>query len=1016
MADFSIRAILSATDAGFSSGLRAASSSLGAFSQRTQNVANSTPTAFRSVGKVMMATGAAVTAMGVKSLKSFGDFQASLNQAAVVAGGTSKDISGLSDVANKMGADLPLDAQQCADAMVEMARNGASVGQIKQQFPAIAQAATAAGADIKATAGTVQEAMNIWGNSLKSPQQAGAILVQTANASNASIEDMGQALATIGGTANNAGISMQTTSEAIGLLTNKGFSAAQASMDLNHAILQMQAPSKIAKNAMSELGVSFTDAQGKLKQFPQILSELNKAMENLSPSQKAKELKAMFGSSGMQAILPLMESVKNKTNDAKVSWDAYAKEQDKAAGSTKKATATLKDQANEMQKNIGSNIEQLGGNWEALRNKSMQSVQNINGSMITNANNMLTWATTSNSALAQATRGFIGLSPAIGSSISAIGMFIFNFSQIMKAVSLVQKGLSVFFSFLAANPFVAIIGAIALVVAGLVLFFTQTKTGRAMWGSFVNWLKGIWQGLVQVATTVWNAIVQVFNASVNAVKGVWNGISSFFSGLWNGIVTVAKTVWQGLVSFFSPLVNAIANVWRGLTTIVNNVWKSLITGLKPIIASIKNLFSALRAFFSTLWNAIVNVAKVIWQGLVIAFKVYIALMKAIWTPIVAFFKGLWQGIVNVAKAIWQGLVIAFKVYITLMKAIWTPIIAFFKTLWNNVVLVAKAIWNGFKIYIATAFKSIQITIKAGMAIIKTVFSTGWKVLTTVVSAVWKIITTVVSTAINAVAGIIRAVTAVMRGDWRGAWNAIKGVASTIWSGIKSVVTTGINAVKSVVTTVMNAVKSVFSTIWNAIKDIFTTAAKGITDIMKGVNLFDIGKNIVQGLINGIKSMIGSVGSAIGSIKDSIVNGAKSLLGIHSPSTVMRDEVGQYITLGIVQGILSQGSAVSDAMNSLVSLTQIKFPDIKAPDFVIPEINSQKFSDSVNRLNSEVQSNINGNIQINDSNSMTRMNNLLERIANKNTTMVLDDGTLVGKTTDKYNTSLGKRVSDRERWS
>ena len=74
---------------------------------------------------------------------------------------------------------------------------------------------------------------------------------------------------------------------------------------------------------------------------------------------------------------------------------------------------------------------------------------------------------------------------------------------------MVAKGFGALFGFLASNPFVAIIAGITLVVAGLTWFFTQTKTGRAMWASFVSWLKGLWQGLVQVATTVWNAIVRV---------------------------------------------------------------------------------------------------------------------------------------------------------------------------------------------------------------------------------------------------------------------------------------------------------------------------------------------------------------------------------------------------------------------------------------------------------------------------------------------------------------------------
>ena len=1048
--DYDIRAVLSAVDNGFTAGLDAAAA-------KAKSFADGSKLSMEGIGTGMTVAGAAITAMGVKSLKSFGQFEASLNQAAVVAGGTAKDIGQLDDLANKMGADLPLSAQDCADAMIEMARNGAEIKDIKAQFPAIAQAATAAGADIKATAGVVQESMNIWGKSLDSPQQAAAILVQTANASNASIEDMQQALATIGGTATNAGMSMQVTSEAIGLLTNHGFSAAQASMDLNHAILQMISPSKVAKNAMTELGISFVDSQGKMKQFPVILQELNKAMENLKPDEKAQKLKAMFGTAGMQAILPLLDSVKNKSNDAKVSWDAYAKEQEKAAGSTKKATATLKDQANEMQKNIGSSIEQLGGNWESLCNKSMKSVQGINGATIQNANRMLQWATDSNSATAQFIRGFIGLSPAIGAATTSVGMFLRNARTIAGTISGGITGISNFIkvgtgivqvasgtktaaeafevlskssklatiaqwafnSSILANPITWIVVGIAAVVAALAIFFTQTKTGRAMWASFVAWLKGLWQGLVQVATTVWNAIVQVFTAVVNTVRSVWNGISSFFSSLWNGIVNVAKSVWQGLVSFFSPLINAIASIWRRLTTIVNNVWQSFLTGMRPVISAIKNYWSALTEFYRTLWQGIVAVAMGIWQGLVAVFRVVYNLSLAVWRPIVAFFRTLFTGIVAVARTIWNGIVAVFRVIVNLIKAVWQPIRAFFMVLWQGVLVVTRTVWNLIRTYISTVFKNIQTVIRAGMTIIRTVFSAGWRVLTTVVSAVWKIITTIVSGAINAVAGIIRAITAVIRGNWSGAWNAIKGVVQTVWDTIKSVVQTGINAVQQIVSTVMNAVKNVFITIWNAIKNLFTNGVNFIKNAMH-IDLFAQGQAIMNSLLNGLKSIWTNVTNFVGGIGKWI----KEHKGPLPYDEQLLIPAGIAIMSGLNNGlnsgftdvqdlVTSVAGVIVDKVNGIVGDAQETISDAR---FEIPEINSERFSDSINRLNAQVQTGFNNNVVVNNSNQMDRVNALLEKIANKDNTMVLDTGKVVAETTGKYNDNLGRLVADRDRWS
>ena len=431
---YSVQAVLSAVDNGFTSTFNAAANTAMSMREKVQ-------TSLKGIGNSMSVAGAATTAMGVAGLKSFGQFQQQLNTAAVVAGGTSKDIKGLSDVANKMGADLPISAQQAANAMTEMARNGASVGKIKKEFPAIAQAATAAGADLTATAGVVQQAMNIWGNSLKSPQQAAEILVQTANMSNASIEDMQQALATFSGTAKLANMSMQDSTEAIGLLTNKGFSAAEASQDLNHAVLQMLAPSKQAKVVMDQLGISFTNAQGKMKSFPQILKDLNKSMDGLTDEEKTKKLKAMFGTSGMAAIAPLMEAMKNSTNDSANSWKAWDKAVDKAAGTSKKAKKSLKDQATDMQKNVGSSIEQLSGNWEQLRNVSMDSAKGINGAWIKALNEMLVRAGTSHNFFAQLIRGFIGLSPVVGAATTAVGQFLAHAERIGKAAAWVGKGI-----------------------------------------------------------------------------------------------------------------------------------------------------------------------------------------------------------------------------------------------------------------------------------------------------------------------------------------------------------------------------------------------------------------------------------------------------------------------------------------------------------------------------------------------------------------------------------------------
>nr|DAT09106.1 MAG TPA: tail tape measure protein [Caudoviricetes sp.] len=64
----------------------------------------------------------------------------------------------------------------------------------------------------------------------------------------------------------------------------------------------------------------------------------------------------------------------------------------------------------------------------------------------------------------------------------------------------------------------------------------------------------------------------------------------------------------------------------------------------------------------------------------------------------------------------------------------------------------------------------------------------------------------------------------------------------------------------------------------------------------------IGKDIVDGIANGLKNAVGAVVDAAKEVGESALNGLKNLLGIHSPSRVFRDEVGRNIALGIAEGI------------------------------------------------------------------------------------------------------------------
>lgn len=1006
MSNYAVTATLTAID-NFSSVFQRAG-------QAVQSFGKSATSHLKGIGKATMAAGAATTAMGIAGIKSFGDFQQSLNTAAVIAGGTSKDINGLADVANRMGAVLPLNANQCAEAMVNMARNGASISDIKKEFPAIAEASTAAGEDIDVTAGVVQEAMNIWKSSLKSPQQAAAILVQTANASNASIGDMQQAMATMGPVANMTGMDMQTTATAIGLLTNHGFSAAQASLDLSHAITMMVAPSRGAKKTMKELGLSFTDAKGNMKPFPEILQEIADKTDTMGKSQKTAALKTMFGAAGMKAIEPLLEAVKDKTGGVTTSWDAFAKSIDKASGSTKKATETLNHQASEMQKNIGAKIEQVGGNWDDLKNKALSAKGGVNGAVLDMINHTLNWATTSHSKTAEIARDFIGLSPVIGTAITAVGGFITNFGKIANAIGIgitaignfgktttavirvmvgmkdgvkilkdlaksstiakialagynvvAKTGKAIWIAFkavLSLNPFVLVIASIAAVVVALTVFFTTTSRGRKLWKQFCTNLGHLWHSLSLSAKKIfseigknisqtWKDIKTDTKAAWNNIKSAaiatWNQIGNQLKQIWHGIINVGKTIWNSLKSFF-------VTIWNNIKTTTMTVWNSIKTVVMTIWQGIKNtaitVFNTLKLFFMTVWNGVKNTAVTVWNS--------------IKTALVT----IWNGLKTVAT-------IAFNAVKTVVTLAWNNIKTVTSGVWNVIKGSLSAIWNGIKSAATGSFNAIKETICNVWSGIKSITSGIWNAIKSLLTGNWSGLKSSSSSIFHGIHQIISSVWSGIRGVTSSIWGGIQSALSGIWNSISSTASSIFHSMGSNISSTMHnlasnvseAAHSMMSRFVNAVRNggerAISRARSIAHNIVSGIqsglsNLYDVASNAMQGFVNGVIQVGQHAIDAAKNIAHNIVSTIQSALDIHSPSKVMRDQVGIWIPAGVAVGMQKNMSTVTNAANDVANAATVTIPAVK----------TNKFTDSLHAIKKASRdvlgTNLNGQYSLN----------------------------------------------------
>lgn len=117
-------------------------------------------------------------------------------------------------------------------------------------------------------------------------------------------------------------------------------------------------------------------------------------------------------------------------------------------------------------------------------------------------------------------------------------------------------------------------------------------------------------------------------------------------------------------------------------------------------------------------------------------------------------------------------------------------------------------------------------------------------------------------------------------------------------------------IMALITGLLNGITNIYNT-GIKIEDALRESLGGSVDEIKGV-----GKNIVEGLWDGISNNLGWIKDKFTSVKDTVVNGLKDVFDIHSPSKVMRDLIGAQIPAGIALGITENASSVDKALNGL----------------------------------------------------------------------------------------------------
>ncbi|KKB34648.1 hypothetical protein [Bacillus thermotolerans] len=547
--------------------------------------------------------------------------------------------------------------------------------------------------------------------------------------------------------------------------------------------------------------------------------------------------------------------------------------------------------------------------------------------------------------LAKLIQGVIMLVPALTLLLSPLAVGIGLFAGFQAALASVWPLIAPLVTGLAAMSATVWVtaAAIAGLTAGLVYLWNTNEGFRAAviaaWGTIKAKAIEVFQGLVTIITPAFEAVSVFVQQKLAQMKTFWDQhgtqVIQAVQNAWNMITTVIQTA----MAVLGPIIQV---GWQVIVMIIQSAWeaiKNIINGAINVIQGIIKVFAGMfTADFQLMWEGV----KQIFQGA----------LQVIWGWINLYFIGKFlgplKGFVTQAKSLlqaaWNGIKNIFTKTLDAIKSFITSAFNAIKSTidkaMNAVKSVIQNIWNGIKSFISNVLNSIKSTMTSIWNAIKSLITSVLNGIKSTVSSVWNAIKANITSVMNAIKAAIQA-----------AWNAIKSAITSALNAIKSTVTSIFNAIKSTITSVMNAAKSAIQSAWNAIKSAVTSAVNAIkstvtsafnslkstvtsamnnvvsavksgwnkaVSFLKSINLASIGRNIIQGLVNGIKSMAGAVSSAISSIASNIKSRIKGALGIHSPSRWMRDEIGKNIVSGVVVGIDRMSRSATQSATNLAS--------------------------------------------------------------------------------------------------
>ena len=531
-----------------------------------------------------------------------------------------KDAEGLialREQAKALGKSTMFTATQVAEAQSFLAMSGMEARDIKSAMPGLLDLSLAGDMAIDRSADIVSNILTAMKIPADEMSRVSDAMVATFTRSNVSVEMIGETMKYVAGTGQQLGVDLETMLAATGLMGNAGIQAGQAGTAMRSIMSRLAAPEKMARDALQGLNIKTTDQNGNLRNFIELLDEINVKTKEMGNAKRAGIIKAIAGTEAMTAMGELLDNADKALRDSGASnFTDFLEQIRNAQGEAATVAKTMTD-------NLSGDITALASAWEGVGIALFDEQNGVLRELVKNITALLSKITEWIEANPELAGRITKVALAVGALITAGGALLMTIGTIIGPMALMKYTFASTFIKMKSGIGIAgllakslkflfmtgaglgIVGAIAAIIGAGILLYKN-------WDVVKEKMAAVWDAIKMATQTAFEWIKNIISSAIDAIRYLffnftplglvvqhWDGIKAYMDDLWQGISTATKTAFARIKQFVSNGIDQI---------------KYVFLNFHPLGIFIKN-FDAIKEYLSNLPAQFLEFGKNIAQGL-----------------------------------------------------------------------------------------------------------------------------------------------------------------------------------------------------------------------------------------------------------------------------------------------------------------------------------------------------------------------------------------------------------------